>query len=152
VPWEFVTDTALTLRDMLANEGLDSGRRPPAARTFISWCRWTAPVPPIRAACSPEGIVQRLAATDPDRYTIAADPKKREGRIFLDYLRNGRGTTAIGAWSPRARPGFLTARPVTWREVENGIRADPFTITRLAGGDQGTTTTMAAQPKRPWRR
>jgi bifunctional non-homologous end joining protein LigD len=74
------------------------------------------------------GVVQRLAATDPERYTLAADPKARRGRIFLDYLRNGRGTTAIGAWSPRARPGFPIARPVAWRAVERGIRADAFSM------------------------
>jgi DNA primase len=49
--------------------------------------------------------------------------RDRAGRIFIDYLRNGRGTTAIGAWSPRARVGFPMAAPVSWRLVENGIRA-----------------------------
>ena len=73
-------------------------------------------------------IAQRLAATAPDRYTIAAAPEKRVGRIFIDYLRNGRGTTAIGAWSPRARAGFSVAAPVSWRQVENGIRPNAFTM------------------------
>jgi bifunctional non-homologous end joining protein LigD len=54
-------------------------------------------------------IAQRLAATAPDRYTLASAPGKRAGHIFIDYLRNGRGTTAIGAWSPRARAGFPIA-------------------------------------------
>jgi bifunctional non-homologous end joining protein LigD len=44
--------------------------------------------------------------------------------------RNGRGTTAIGAYSPRAKPGFPVAAPVTWREVENGIAPDAFTMKR----------------------
>ncbi|WP_353839273.1 hypothetical protein [Mesorhizobium sp.] len=34
------------------------------------------------------------------------------------YLRNGRGNTAVGAFSPRARPGFPIAHPVTWKQVE----------------------------------
>ena len=42
-------------------------------------------------------IAQRLAATAPDRYTISSAPDKRPGRIFIDYLRNGRDTTAISA-------------------------------------------------------
>ncbi|MFL4971913.1 MAG: hypothetical protein ACJ8EU_24555, partial [Xanthobacteraceae bacterium] len=52
------------------------------------------------------------------------------GRIYIDYLRNGRGTTAIGAYSPRAKPEFPVAAPVTWREVENGIAPDAFTMKR----------------------
>jgi hypothetical protein len=74
------------------------------------------------------GLLQRLAATALDRYTISWVPGKRAGRIFIDYLRNGRGTTAIGASSPRARAGFPVAAPVSWRQVENGIRPDAFTM------------------------
>lgn len=48
--------------------------------------------------------------------------------IFLDYLRNGRGTTAIGTYSPRARAHFPIAAPVTWARVEAGILPDAFTI------------------------
>jgi bifunctional non-homologous end joining protein LigD len=55
---------------------------------------------------------------------------QRSGRLFLDYLRNGRGTTAVGAYSTRARPGFPSAAPVTWRQVEAGIQPDAFTIGR----------------------
>jgi bifunctional non-homologous end joining protein LigD len=73
-------------------------------------------------------IAQRLAATAPDRYTLSSDPGRRAGRIFIDYLRNGRGTTAIGAWSPRARTGFPIAAPVSWRQVENGMRLDAFSM------------------------
>ena len=76
------------------------------------------------------GIAQRLAAIDPDRYIVSAAMAKRPGRLFIDYLRNGRGTTAVGASSPRARPGFPIAVPVTWKDVENGIRSDAF---RMSG-------------------
>jgi len=78
-------------------------------------------------------IAERVAATAPARYTTSASIAKRLGRLFIDYLRNGRGTTAIGAYSPRARPGFPIAAPVTWREVERGIRPDAFTMDRLPG-------------------
>ena len=75
-------------------------------------------------------IVLRLTSSAPDRYTLASTPGKRAGRIFIDYLRNGRGTTAVGAWSPRARPGFPVAAPVSWRQVENGIGSGAFTMER----------------------
>jgi ABC transporter substrate binding protein len=50
------------------------------------------------------------------------------GRLFIDYLRNGRGTTAVGAYSPRVREGFPIAAPVTWKQVERGIKPDAFTM------------------------
>jgi bifunctional non-homologous end joining protein LigD len=73
------------------------------------------------------GIVSALAARFPRQYLLSAQAK-RAGRIFLDYLCTGRGTTAIGTYSPRAREGFPIAAPVTWPRVEAGIRPDAFTI------------------------
>mgnify|MGYP001136594138 CR=1 FL=1 len=72
------------------------------------------------------GLAQRLAATDPDRYTTSATLAKRPGRLFIDYLRNGRGTTGIGTYSPCARPGFPIAAPMTWKQLERGIKPDAF--------------------------
>jgi len=71
-------------------------------------------------------LAQRLAATEPDRYTTSAAVPKRPGRLFIDYLRKGRGATAIGTYSPRARPGFPIAAPVTWIQLERGVRPDAF--------------------------
>jgi bifunctional non-homologous end joining protein LigD len=57
----------------------------------------------------------------------------RPGKLFIDYLRNGRGTTAVGAYSPRVRPGFSIAAPVTWAEVERGVQSDAFTMDKPPG-------------------
>ena len=73
-----------------------------------------------------KALAERVAATDPDRYTTNATLIKRPGRLFIDYLRNGRGTTAIGTYSPRARSGFPIAAPVTWKQLQRGIRPDAF--------------------------
>ena len=74
-------------------------------------------------------LVSDLSLRFPDEYILSAHAKRR-GRIFLDYLRNGRGTTAVGAYSPRARPGFPIAGPVTWRDIEKGVRSDAFTLAK----------------------
>jgi bifunctional non-homologous end joining protein LigD len=74
-------------------------------------------------------IAQQLAATARDRYVTSATVA-RAGRLFIDYLRNGRGATAIGAYSPRARPGFPVAAPVTWGDIEDGLPSDGINIRR----------------------
>jgi bifunctional non-homologous end joining protein LigD len=73
-------------------------------------------------------LAQRLEAEAPERYTTSPIPERRAGRIYLDYLRNGRGTTAVGAYSPRARPGFPVAAPVTWRDIEAGMAPDAYSL------------------------
>jgi bifunctional non-homologous end joining protein LigD len=83
-----------------------------------------------RARQLAKSLAQSLADADPERYLLSAAPAARRGRIFLDYLRNGRGNTAVGAFSPRARLGFPIAHPVTWKQVETGIRPDAFTLAR----------------------
>jgi bifunctional non-homologous end joining protein LigD len=72
-------------------------------------------------------IAARLEASAPELFTTVSSAA-RAGRIFIDYLRNGRGQTAIGAYSPRARPGFPIAAPVSWGQVERGIASDAFTM------------------------
>jgi bifunctional non-homologous end joining protein LigD len=127
IAWAFVIETALRLRAMLNDDGL----APWPKVTGGKGLHLMAPLEPTidhdQARAFAKRIGQRLVATAPDRYTIAAAPEKRAGRIFIDYLRNGRGTTA-SAWSPRARAGFPIAVPVSWRQVENGIRPDAFTM------------------------
>lgn len=81
-----------------------------------------------RARTLARSFPQRLVAAHPDRYLISAAPSARRGRIFIDYLCNGRGNTAVGAFSPRARPGLPIAHPVTWKQVERCIRPDAFAI------------------------
>ena len=95
---------------------------------------WKGPLQPrfshdkARLYC--KSVVERLEATKPDAYTISPLPARRNNRIYLDYLRNGRGTTAVGAYSPRAREDFPVAAPVTWKAVEGGVRPDAYTLRR----------------------
>lgn len=72
------------------------------------------------------------AGADPDRYVANMSKAKRKGRIFLDYLRNERGATAIAPFSLRARPGAPVAIPVSWNELAKLKRADAFDIEAAA--------------------
>ena len=73
-------------------------------------------------------LVERVAQAAPERYTTNMSKAKRGGKIFLDYLRNDRMATAIGVWSPRARPGAPIATPVAWKDLRKGFDPSAFTI------------------------
>jgi bifunctional non-homologous end joining protein LigD len=128
VAWDFVVETVLKLRTMLKDEGLEPWPKLTGGKGLHLMAPLDRTIDHDQGRAYAKRIAQRLAATAPDRYTLSSDPERRARRIFIDYLRNGRGTTAIGAWSPRARAGFPIAAPVSWRKVENGIRPDAFTM------------------------
>ena len=66
-----------------------------------------------------------------DFAALQAELATRRGKIFIDYLRNGRGQTAIGTFSPRARVNFPIAAPFSWTEVQRDLPSDDYTMQRL---------------------
>jgi bifunctional non-homologous end joining protein LigD len=75
-----------------------------------------------------KALAERLAATAPDRLTTAIRKTERRGRIFVDYLRNARGASAIAPYSPRARAGAPVAMPLAWEELVPGLDPAAFTV------------------------
>ncbi len=69
-----------------------------------------------------------LAERAPERYTATMSKKKRSGRIFIDWLRNERGSTAVAPYSLRGRPGAAVAVPVTWEDLGKLKRPDAFHV------------------------
>lgn len=89
-----------------------------------------------------QAVVQHMARTIPQRFVARSGPKNRVGRIFIDYLRNGRDATTVCAWSARARPGLGISVPVAWSELPT-----------LRGGDHWTVKTVQARlavGNQPW--
>ncbi|MBW8897640.1 MAG: DNA ligase D [Massilia sp.] len=84
-------------------------------------------------------IVNHLAKTLPDRFSAKSGAKNRVGRIFIDYLRNGRGATTVCAWSARTRPGLGISVPVRWEELPKLKSGSQWTVktvhTRLDEGN-----------------
>ena len=73
-------------------------------------------------------VCQRIAAEDPARYVVNMAKKLRQGRIYLDYLRNDALSTAVAPFSPRARPGATVSMPITWEEAVPTLDTGRFTV------------------------
>ena len=73
-------------------------------------------------------FAEALAMAEPERFTANMSKAKRTGRIFLDYLRNQRGSTAVLPYSARARPGAPVAVPIAWGELKDMESAHPYDI------------------------
>ncbi|HET7409655.1 MAG TPA: non-homologous end-joining DNA ligase [Paracoccaceae bacterium] len=123
---------AVHVRDLLRGLGLDSAPlltggkgihlTMPLRRT-IEWDRLKA---------FARAFAYALAETWPDRYVAKASKAERKGRIFVDWMRNERGATAIAPWSVRARNGATIATPVSWDELDEIGAGDAFSIRTIA--------------------
>jgi bifunctional non-homologous end joining protein LigD len=140
VPFDRVIDAAREIRDRLDGLGL------------VSFCKTTGGkglhvVTPIEAEgiswdvakAFARNVCKAMAADAPDRYLINMAKAQRAGRIFLDYLRNDRMSTAVAPLSPRGRPGAPVSMPLNWSQVKRGldprrytVRSVPATIKKLA--------------------
>jgi bifunctional non-homologous end joining protein LigD len=127
VAWDAVVETALELRRLMQREGLTTWPKLTGGKGVHLIAPLDEPILHDRAHRLARTLVSDFAARDPSRYILSAKAS-RSGCIFLDYLRNGRGTTAVGTYSPRVREGFPIAAPVTWARIEQGIKPDAFTM------------------------
>lgn len=74
-------------------------------------------------------IARHLASEDPKRLTVETRKNKRKNRIFVDWLRNANGQTAVAPYAVRARPGAPVAMPLDWDEVEDPkLKPDRYSI------------------------
>jgi bifunctional non-homologous end joining protein LigD len=78
-----------------------------------------------------QSVAETLAKKRPDRYVAVMSKNVRRGRIFVDYLRNGRGATAVSAYSTRARPRASVSTPLAWDELSENLRSDHFTLSNI---------------------
>jgi bifunctional non-homologous end joining protein LigD len=78
-----------------------------------------------------KALAEHLAQLIPERFLANMSKQKRKGKIYVDYLRNGKGATAVAAYSTRARPGAPLSVPLSWDELSNDLRSDHFTIQNI---------------------
>ncbi|RQU74461.1 DNA ligase D [Burkholderia cenocepacia] len=131
LPWRTMIDAAQLVRGLLDELGL------------VSFCKTSGGkglhvvVPLTRHAGWDDvkdfsrAVAQHVAGTLPDRFTATMGPRHRRGKIFVDYLRNGRGASTIAAYSVRARPGMGVSVPLDWDEVPDTTGGAQWTIDTL---------------------
>jgi bifunctional non-homologous end joining protein LigD len=128
VSWRAVIEAALEMRGLLESLGLESFVKTTGGKGL----HVVAPIEPSldwnQVKAFTESVAERMAKERPDRYVAVMSKKIRRGRIFVDYLRNGRGATAVAAYSPRARPRASVSTPLAWDELSEGLRSDHFTL------------------------
>ncbi len=72
-----------------------------------------------------------MVRRSPQRYTATISKSKRRGKLFVDYLRNQRGSTAIASYSTRAREGAPVAAPLSWDELSMRLKPNGVTVANL---------------------
>jgi bifunctional non-homologous end joining protein LigD len=105
-----------------------------------------------------KALADEMAKDDPDRFVATIAKTKRKGKILVDYLRNGRGATAVAPYSTRARSGAPVSMPLAWEELGSIAGSAYFTLAnapvRLAhlSGDPWAAFREAAVPLPKWKR
>ncbi len=131
LPWKRVIDAARQVRQFLADVGLETFVKTTGGKGL----HLVAPVDrrhdweEVRAFCN--DVADLIAKADPRRYTANMAKVQRTGKIYIDYVRNTRGATAIVPFSTRARPGAPVSVPLAWDELTAKIPSNHFTIRNL---------------------
>ena len=143
VPWSDVAAAARLIRKLLDELGLESFLRTSGGKglhvvlPLKPGCDWSLVKPFAHS------FAESLTAMDPLKFVSTATKRFRKGKIFVDYLRNGRGATAVASFSLRGRPGAPVAMPIRWEE-----------LARIKGGNAFDIRSAPARMKRlkrhPW--
>ena len=126
--WKEVVDAAKTMRDALEQLGLASFLKTTGGKGLhvVVPIAPKLPWPTVKAFT--KAVAESFAATWPDRFTAKLAKASRGNRIFIDYLRNAEGATAIAPYSVRAKKNAPVSMPIDWRELRTDVRFDHFNL------------------------
>lgn len=128
VPWHEVVESALLLKTLLDEFGLTSFVKTTGGKGLHV-------VVPLERRHSWDEVKQfaksvagHMVRTFPARFTDNMSKRARKGKVYLDYLRNSRGATAVAAYSTRAKPRAPISVPLAWDECSPTLRSDQYTL------------------------
>jgi bifunctional non-homologous end joining protein LigD len=143
VEWPRVIEGALAVRERLQALGLESFVKTTGGKGL----HVVVPLKPkalwADALAFTREIAEAMAADEPDRYTTTSVKQEREGRIYIDYLRNNREASAVAPYSTRSRPGAPVAMPLAWEELSAAIKPNGFTV-------ENAGERLASLKRDPW--
>jgi bifunctional non-homologous end joining protein LigD len=123
-----IVAAALDLRDRLETIGLASFCRTSGGKGLHVVVPLVAEQPwdPVRVFC--HNFAETISQTNPEKYLAHVKIADRRGKILIDWLRNGLGSTAVASFCPRARPGAGVATPLAWNEVTPKLDLQAYTM------------------------
>ncbi|QTD94495.1 DNA ligase D [Burkholderia anthina] len=131
LPWRTMIEAAQLVRGLLDELGLASFCKTSGGKGLHVVVPVTRHAGWDDAKDFSRALAQHVAGALPDRFTATMGPRHRRGKIFIDYLRNGRGASTIAAYSVRARPGMGVSVPLHWDEVPGTTGGAQWTIDTL---------------------
>lgn len=143
VDFEAVKDGALRVRDELDAYGLESYLKTSGGKGLHIVAPLTRRAAWDEAKSFCEAIARGIADAEPERYIATMSKHKRRGKIFVDYLRNGRGATSIAPYSTRARQGAPVSMPIAWDDLDDLQSAAQYTV-------ENTPKWLKARGGDPW--
>jgi bifunctional non-homologous end joining protein LigD len=129
--WDRVVEGAKTLRVLLEHLGLRTWLKTTGGKGLHVCLPLARRAGWDEVKAFTKAVSETMVAHDPSRYTAKLPKASRKGKIFIDYLRNGRGATSIAAYSTRARPNAPVSAPLFWEELDTDVRANTFTVKTL---------------------
>ena len=148
-----VIEAAVELRNRLTQLGLISFCKTTGGKglhvvTPLRWPRKGEKLDWPTAKGFAHDVCSAMASDSPDRFLVNMSKAKRKGKIFLDYLRNDRFSTAVAPLSPRGRPHAPVSMPLTWAQVRSSLDPMKYTVksvpTLLRNQGHGRTTAKAS--------
>jgi bifunctional non-homologous end joining protein LigD len=143
LPFSAVIDAAKAMRDYLAAMKIESFCKTTGGKGLHVVAPLKRDVDWAELKAFTKKIASNFATAAPERFTINPLKRERHDRIFLDYLRNDRGSTAVAPYVVRARPGATISLPIEWNEVN--ARLDPSRYTLAS-----VPKLLASRKNDPW--